>query len=424
MFDTGATCSCISYKTFQKIITNKKIINKKIRVVQADGHSLDPIGTVELDIQLGKEQFKYKFIVCRNLKMPIILGLDFAVYHKIGFDWNADRSAYLRFENKELVSSIPKWTIEGTNSRLYTKKEVRLQPHAINLIEAKVSTPIKVKTGRQIYQIRENELLNIEYPSIWIVETLQNQLDTGLTSKSVVFVMNPSDKEIIMPKGIILAYLEETPFTAKRPKRLISSKEANRKIRVGKVNVKNWVNEINRRKVKATTVPLVPEDSALMMNEKFYPKPSVTLEGAKTSKQTELKFEQLLKKYNDIISKHSSDIGKTPLETMTIDVKPGSKPAASKPYNTSRVLKTGTESSARIRSYREEYVPLCHSNNSSQPQMQARGTTKRAKTFSNRLSKVKPATGHSRISSKQIQRITSFDTHTKDRAYMVQTEKS
>ena len=82
------------------------------------------------------------------------------------------------------------------------------------------------------------------------------------------------------------------------------------------------------------TVPLVPEDSALMMNKKFYPKPPVTLEDAKTSKQAELKFEQLLKKYDDIISKHSSDIGKTPLETMTIDVKPGSKPAASKPYNT------------------------------------------------------------------------------------------
>ena len=94
------------------------------------------------------------------------------------------------------------------------------------------------------------------------------------------------------------------------------------------------MNEINKTKVKATTVPLVPEDSALMMNEKFYPKPPVTLEDAKTSKQTELKFKQLLKRYDDIISKHSLDIGKTPLETMTIDVKPSSKPAASKPYNT------------------------------------------------------------------------------------------
>ena len=176
------------------IINNRKIINEKIRVVQADEHSLDPIGTVELDINLGKEQFKYKFIVCRNLKTPIILGLDFAEYHKIGFSWNEDRSAYLRFENKELVSSIPKWNIERTSSRLYTKKEVRLQPHAINLIEAELNEPIKVKMGREIYQIKENELLNVEYPSIWVIETLQNQLGIGSASKSVVFVMNPSDK--------------------------------------------------------------------------------------------------------------------------------------------------------------------------------------------------------------------------------------
>ena len=90
LFNTGATCSCISYKTFQKIIKDKKIINNKIKVVQADGHSLDPIGMVELKVTLGKEQFKYKFIVCKNLKTPIIWGLDFVECHKIGFDWNAN----------------------------------------------------------------------------------------------------------------------------------------------------------------------------------------------------------------------------------------------------------------------------------------------------------------------------------------------
>ena len=146
--------------------------------------------------------------------------------------------------------------------------------------------------------------------------------------------MNPSDKEITMPKGITLAYLEESPFKAKRPKRSISSKEANRKIKTGKVKVKNQVNEIKEENVKAVTVPIVPENSALITNEKFYPKPQVPLENAETSTETKQKFEQLLKRYDDIISKHSSDIGRTPLETMTIDVKPGSKPAASKPYNT------------------------------------------------------------------------------------------
>ena len=86
-----------------------------------------------------------------------------------------------------------------------------------------------------------------------------------------------------MPKGITLAYLEESPFKAKRPKRSISSKEANRKIKIGKVKVKNQIKEEN---VKAVTVPIIPENSALMTNEKFYPKPQVPLENAETSTET------------------------------------------------------------------------------------------------------------------------------------------
>ena len=174
----------------------------------------------------------------------------------------------------------------------------------INLIETELNEPIRAKTGREIYQI------------------------------SVVFVMNPSDKEITMPKGIMLAYLEESPFKAKWPKRSISSKEVSKKLKTGKVKVKNQVNEIKDENTKAVTVLIIPENSALMTNEKFYPKPPVPLADAETSVQTKQKFEQLLRKYDDIISKQSSDIGRTPLETMTIDVKPGSKPATSKPYNT------------------------------------------------------------------------------------------
>ena len=100
------------------------------------------------------------------------------------------------------------------------------------------------------------------------------------------------------------------------------------------------MNEIKEENVKAVTVPIVPENSALMTNEKFYPKPQVPLENAETSTETKQKFEQLLKRYDDIISKHSLDIRRTPLETMTIDVKPGSKPAASKPYNTALKIRS------------------------------------------------------------------------------------
>ena len=55
------------------------------------------------------------------------------------------------------------------------------------------------------------------------------------------------------------------------------------------------MNEIKEENTKAATVPIVPENSALMTNEKLYPKPQVPLKDAETSAQTKQKFEQLLK---------------------------------------------------------------------------------------------------------------------------------
>ena len=55
LFDMGATCSCINYKTFQSIMNNSEIKNAKITVVQADGQSLNPIGTVKLNVTLAKK---------------------------------------------------------------------------------------------------------------------------------------------------------------------------------------------------------------------------------------------------------------------------------------------------------------------------------------------------------------------------------
>ena len=47
------------------------------------------------------------------------------------------------------------------------------------------------------------------------IETLQNYLDTQMASKPVLFVVNASKKEIIIPKGMTLANLKETPFKIK-----------------------------------------------------------------------------------------------------------------------------------------------------------------------------------------------------------------
>ena len=88
------------------------------------------------------------------------------------------------------------------NRHLKTVRDVRMQPDAINLIESQMNKPITIGNGGEIYQTKANDLLFIEHPSIMIIETLQNCSDTQMASKLVLFVVNTSKKEIIIPKGI------------------------------------------------------------------------------------------------------------------------------------------------------------------------------------------------------------------------------
>ena len=82
-----------------------------------------------------------------------------------------------------------------------------------------MNKPITIKmverSIKQIYQTKANDLLSIEHPSIMIIERLQNCLDKQMASKPVLFIVNTSKKEIIIPKGTTLAYLKETSFEIK-----------------------------------------------------------------------------------------------------------------------------------------------------------------------------------------------------------------
>ena len=74
------------------------------------------------------------------------------------------------------------------------------------------------------------------------------------------------------------------------------------------------------------------EKSAFTFHHNFYPKPKVVLEGATISDKTQGRLQELEQDYNDIVSQHSSDIGLTHLEEVTIETDPDLPPVASKPY--------------------------------------------------------------------------------------------
>ena len=54
------------------------MVEKHLRLGQVDGTSLGLKGLVKLLIEINNNHFKHLFIVCQNLKQPLLFGMDFA----------------------------------------------------------------------------------------------------------------------------------------------------------------------------------------------------------------------------------------------------------------------------------------------------------------------------------------------------------
>ena len=60
------------------------------RVLAADGSDLGSIGSVELKLILGNKGVTQEFIMCRQLRRNIILGVDFGKKNCAGVQWTTE----------------------------------------------------------------------------------------------------------------------------------------------------------------------------------------------------------------------------------------------------------------------------------------------------------------------------------------------
>ena len=79
-------------------------------------------------------------------------------------------------------------------------------------------------------------------------------------------------------------------------------------------------------------LPPIPEKSAFMFHYNFCLKPRVDLEDTDITQEIRQKLLDVHQKYDDITSKHSSNIGLTHLEEMKIDTDPNLPLLQVKPY--------------------------------------------------------------------------------------------
>ena len=102
LMDTGAIRSCINYSTFCKL--NVQLMQREVlRVMGADGGDLGSMGTVKLTLSVGTNTVTQEFIVCRELRRNIILGVDFAKCNCAGIQWTTNRTRVLSLNGVKAV---------------------------------------------------------------------------------------------------------------------------------------------------------------------------------------------------------------------------------------------------------------------------------------------------------------------------------
>ena len=59
-----------------------------MKLVNADGSDLAPLGTLVMKVSVGDIQTDHPFIVVDRLSVPVILGCDFVTRHGVVIDFN------------------------------------------------------------------------------------------------------------------------------------------------------------------------------------------------------------------------------------------------------------------------------------------------------------------------------------------------
>ena len=100
--DTGVMRSCINYNTFHKL--NVELTQREVpKVMGADSGDLGSMGTVDLTFSIGASKVAQEFIVCRELRRNIILGVNFAKRNCAGIQWTTNRTRVLSLNGVKAV---------------------------------------------------------------------------------------------------------------------------------------------------------------------------------------------------------------------------------------------------------------------------------------------------------------------------------
>ena len=216
------------------------------------------------------------------------------------------------YHQEEIIASLE---IEN-KPQLTATTSVLLPGRTLAVIQ--VNCNLEPEQSGQIYEIEPNDSLLEEYPNLYIMPMLYN-VDAYSTESVPMVLINFSVDHVSFLKGEIVGFLQNQSLehidiseirteTPTEPSPIILEED----------NVTEVSQEQGEKKFIAS-----PAD--IEVHQK------VELQDADVSEEHQYALKELCKEFKDIFSVDSSDIGKTPLVEMEIDMG-DSPPITQKPY--------------------------------------------------------------------------------------------
>ena len=291
---------------------------KGVRIRSATGRDLQTLGRAECTFTLGNRDYKMEFIVCRNLRRPAILGLDFLRQNRIGTTWTPTGTFALQRGEEVLVESI-EVCFENTNPIITAYKHYTVPARSIMIVTAKAN--MQLQDQGRVFEVNATPSFMDKHPNMITLPVL-HKTDQETRENVPYLLINLSMEDEEIEKGEELAEMTVCPYQLNEIETEQTDEEE--------------INNIEEDKIFEQCDMF---DDKTEVDKKFITSPAqiesqrkVKLQNAPITDEDRSNFKELCNKYTDIFSRSSEDIGHTPLLKMDIDTG-DSPPVCQRPYS-------------------------------------------------------------------------------------------
>ena len=316
LIDTGASRSCMSERSFRELQLDSLGELSSVRLTSATGTPIEVMGITKCPITLGNEQYNHIFMVCKNIRRPMILGIDFLRKYRIGTNWTKEGQFQIQTPSMETVEAIKVYH-KGPTVRI--TKKMKIPSRTLVLLQGSVK--LKKYHQHRFYEMNPNPEIEKEYPHL-VMYPILHQANICGHMKVPICIINFGDEDVHLYPDKKLGTLQEEKIKLKDTQTNTSYEsicEVDDGEETGFFSELSYDDKITEGKIITS-----PAD--------IHPRVKPKLKDADITPEWKQKFEGLYEKYQKVFSKDSADIGKTPIIQMEIDTG-DNPPVGQRPYS-------------------------------------------------------------------------------------------